>query len=243
MALALFGCASQAAQSPASSPTKGQAIFQEPPPPPHAEHDANRAVATGWSYCSRECGGDYQCNAGICLGNTSATVFTCRPRCASLSDSSCPGECDYAADSSLYCSCPDCEIAQGALPLGVGCQSDSECASGDCYAPRRFCNDLTCWSGEGLCSTTCGSDDVCGEGLVCADIPCAPGESVTCGVKCLPRCPVEGTCDRGVCRTLLTAAGATVGVCDTKAPDRAECLAAEACQSGNCVEEVCLPAG
>jgi hypothetical protein len=186
-------------------------------------------TSASWSYCSRECDSDQDCNGGLCLGNFDQG-YMCRPPCTGTSDPTCPGQCRYSQAAAVsYCDCTDCAILQGLRPLGAPCSGDSLCTSGECYS-----------HGSGVCSKACTSSAECGEGFTCVDVPCLAGEVDTCGRKCVRPCGVDSVCPAGYCRALASTEGLVLDVCDAKLPDGRGCSANVDCQSGIC-DARCIP--
>jgi hypothetical protein len=201
--------------------------------------DCDRCVQDngGASYCSRECASSDECNGGACLGRSDFSggrgFYTCYARCYG----SCSlGNCVLTSDFALrFCECPECDVVQPPLPLAARCRFDGECASGDCHG-FGFCLD---GCDDAFCSATCTSSADCGEGLYCADVPCAAGETGTCGMKCLPRCD-STSCEIGTCRSLPSAEAEPVQVCETKIPSGAiGCSVPSDCFSGQCRSGQC----
>lgn len=139
----------------------------------------------------------------------------------------------------LYCDCTsDCEIKQALRPLGAECVNDALCESGACYsqcAPNGNC--------RGWCSRNCAQSSDCGNGLICANVPCV--DAAACGAQCVPACSPQGACKTGYfCRQLEElGASATASVCDIKLPDMAGCSGGGQCQSGLCFMGTCVPPG
>jgi hypothetical protein len=194
--------------------------------------------AEGWSYCSKECGGNYECAGGLCLGY--AGVFYCRPPCSSFSDDSCPGQsCKLFIDEqtrqqAYHCDCAnsgDCKWLEEPHPLGSTCRGDSECAGQLCDRVVTRTDELGRFEFGGLCSQPCKTSAECGAGFACA----AVGQP-----HCLPTC--ETSCGIGSCVSLPTTEGQSAGMCWVK---RAEgsCWEPNDCQSGSCAGGNCAPAG
>jgi hypothetical protein len=200
--------------------------------------------AGGWSYCSRDCDSEYDCQGGHCVSYSFNLEYVCQPPCKSLSDASCPGDCDYPPGSTdfIYCFCPDCGVQGPQRQLGQRCSFATECESGECLSYAKRCAGLDGCAYEGLCTTSCTDSASCGGSLVCVDIPCASGETTTCGQKCLPRCSPESTCKVGFCQQLIGAEG-PIAVCGAKVPIDGFCRADDDCQSSRCLNQHCAIAG
>jgi hypothetical protein len=219
---------------------------------PCDESNCDRCLTApnGWSFCSRECDSQNDCNGGQCIGHGSNGFFTCRPSCSSFADPTCPGSnnCEFpSGGNELFCDCEsggDCPIVAPMRTLGQNCNLDSECASGSCVA-RLECGGPfgdECVD-RGLCSQSCDSDADCGGGA-CVAVPCVDGQAGECGFMCLPRCGGELYCDAyQTCTALAGVSGSNQLVCDVRIGDGLRCADNASCQSGNCVNRMCAPTG
>ena len=193
----------------------------------------------GWSYCSRLCGTQDDCNGGYCIGIPGGN-FACEPPCTG----SCPGQCSYvgASDGSIisYCDCPKCSITAPLHDVGQSCEGQTDCTSGDCYA-RIQCTDLVCGE-RGWCTVDCATNADCGS-AICVSVPCLGSQDPsTCGRKCIPPCDASGSCKLGTCRELVALEGGTARVCDIRLEMGETCSRDSDCQSGHCANGVCADA-
>ena len=191
----------------------------------------------GWSYCSRECESSTDCNGGVCAGSVQFGRF-CHLQCARYDRGACPEECaelgaPLGEPGPMFCPCESCTVAVAPRPLGARCKSDAECTSRRCFDGGIF--DM-----RGFCSQPCEASADCGEGSVCADIPCAPNETESCGKWCSTICAAPAECVAGgYCHPLVSTEGEPVSACDLKLPAGETCTSASECQSGVCVEGRC----
>lgn len=200
---------------------------------------------SAWAFCSRRCNSedsDPDCNGFQCLGLPSVGDYTCRPRCASLNDPSCPGQrCEYDADfRELYCDCMEgaCRPAAATRPEGEWCSADADCTEGHCFRTS---------AGPGWCARP-GCPE-CAAGTECVDIPCS-GVAGECGMRCIPTCDEQGDCARGntdgfeigACRLVNGPSGRRT-VCDPHLADGANCTSDPQCQSSSCVDGRCVSLG
>ena len=207
--------------------------------------DLCQTAAGGYSFCNRPCTGDSECNGSICMGGI------CHQGCSGIGDTSCPGTCKRTVtgyNDFNFCDCSDaCEIHVARRPVGTTCGVDDNCESGVCYSQcisyggSGFSPGVsTC---TGLCSKPCAQSSDCGDGLICANVPCVDTEA--CGAQCLPACNSQGKCDPGYsCRQLdELGADTATSVCDIKLPEMVRCQRAGQCQSGICFMDVCVSPG
>jgi len=220
--------------------------------------DRCKTTASGWSYCSRRCGGgdfDGDCNGGHCLGNAELSHFWCMPPCSNLSDTSCPDRCFYSSSGeSIYCDCRagTCDTLSSPRDEGQWCEADGQCLSGDCYF-HGVCasSSFNSCSRVGWCAAE-GCAGGCADGTVCADVPCT-GTDDHCGARCLPTCEDDSDCKRGnlqfpglrvgSCRALSLRDGGMAQVCDVNQQEGASCATDGDCISGSCVSRRCGPSG
>lgn len=190
-----------------------------------ANCDVCYTLPSGWSYCSRTCSAEDQCNGGRCVSHQQfSRSGVCYPPCSGAIDPTCPTTCVGVTDGTHVCNCDTCTAETAPRKLGNVCDSSSQCESGLCYA--------------GHCSGPCNSSVDCG-GLACAQIPCAPGEQTTCGALCVPYCVYPRACDAGQdCWTLPTDSG-DKDVCTEKKKDGEPCSDVAECQSARCIGGAC----
>jgi hypothetical protein len=195
--------------------------------------------STATTFCTRSCDDKDQCNGGSCLGSDG--IYFCERPCAG-----CNTACSYTSDYSIaYCECTTCATLSAPRPLGVSCSSDSSCASGTCYEIDAKISSG--WSTSSttvasLCTQKCTSNADCGDSnLVCAFIPCAPGQTDHCEFLCITPCGGDNSCEQGNCKMGTSPEGATVPVCDLRTLDGGSCVKAGDCTSGRCTSNVCVP--
>lgn len=198
--------------------------------------NCDRCLSTGdgWSYCSRSCDSDFSCNGSRCIGGIDTGYF-CTPGCKGFSDPACHGKCTQISNApGQYCDCSECSVDEPLRELGQVCSLNSQCKSGSCY---HFVKEV------GYCSVDCSAGSGCEANLACVSVPCAPGETSTCGTKCLPLCATLKCEFPASCRTLQKAGSGSVEVCDLHREDGASCTTDAACLSGACVQTRCAAAG
>ena len=184
-------------------------------------------AATGYSYCSRECAANVECESGLCLGDTG--FFYCRPPCTSLSDSSCPAQqCDFTETdqpgrSRYFCRCEheSCVLSSDPRQLGQDCRQYFDCESGQCDDVVTKVDPVYGALRRGMCTKPCATSSECGVGFICAAV--GPAE-------CLPACNCVG---------VPSTEGTTASVCWIKQPNGRSCAEPTDCQSGKCVSNVC----
>ncbi len=186
------------------------------------------------SWCSRTCMGPDECNGGLCMGSAfDPGFYFCRQSCERFGDRSCPGECrnPLGSTTQLYCSCTSaaCPITTTPRGLGITCNIDSDCMSGDCFASSA--------SRVGWCSVPCTSDAACTGAAVCV--------ATASGGQCTPTCGAGAAgCGRFLrCQSALTVAGSMADVCDPREDDGQACSYDADCRSNNCSGERCVAAG
>jgi hypothetical protein len=198
------------------------------------------STSNGWSYCSRECNYETDCNGGRCVGNSNTRYYTCQFICQGDSDPDCPGTCvQISGTQTRTCDCANCSRDQPKRAVGQPCRTAGQCLDGECHVPPT--SACTLYEGCGTCTKTCADDAACGSGLACAQVSCASGQTAGCGNKCLRTCGPNMPCAAGTCRALAGATGSTVSVCDKRSVDGGPCSAAGDCQSGRCVVGACVP--
>ena len=92
------------------------AVCRVPVGQPCTQEDCDLCMSNGagYSFCSRDCQSDQDCNGNLCLGYP-LQGFSCGPKCSS----SCPGQCMYTSDGSeQYCDCASCTTAASTRSLG-----------------------------------------------------------------------------------------------------------------------------
>jgi len=83
-------------------------------------------VKDDWSFCSKACEVQADCDGAACLKPPEQEEFSCRPLCASQEDeAACPETCQIAdsggeSDTGFYCRCESCEIAVVATEMDGG---------------------------------------------------------------------------------------------------------------------------
>jgi hypothetical protein len=194
-----------------------------------------------YSYCSRPCQSETECNGGLCLDRTvDVAPRTCTPPCSSLADHSCPGTCVGIIDQSdpqngkVYCNY-QFGLAPPMRSLGQSCGRGDDCISGQCFTPFLF---------TGMCTHSCASGGDCAPGFVCAVLPCGAtaGDAGTCA-DCVPACGDGGTCARGsACRMEMLADGTTGAGCDVRSDNGTGCVLDSDCYSNRCTSSLCVPA-
>jgi len=204
--------------------------------------DCDLCISKGsWSYCSRACDNDDDCNGGLCVGN--AGTFLCHAPCGV--SSVCPGKCGPVRDRNYQvCNCddPECKYDAAKRDLGAACADDTDCRSGSCQKTVVDCDSVFgCWF-TGWCSTGCTGDADCGAGLACVDLPCVDAQDPQCGRRCAPRCLTSSDCKPGTCRQ-LAGVGVTTTACDLRGADGSTCSHAGQCVSSRCLNGVCAPTG
>ena len=206
-----------------------------------AENCDRCLVAGDWSYCSRYCGllgGD--CNNDLCL--TYHGVATCSPRCSGVTDPSCPGACRSVQSllgyTEYYCDCEGyCETVEPPREIGQLCESDEQCATGECVTLPRECDPVCGYAG--WCTQSCATAADCGPGVECVRSVCAEGECSFCA----PTCADGWDCPEGICNTMASVDGDLVSACDPRRSDGYLCVEDAHCFSGSCIDQRCAPAG
>ena len=203
-----------------------------------------------WSSCSRECGVGYRdCPGDRCLGDRDYDYYTCRPSCDDCS----AGRCATSTDGSIrFCSegTNDWTLSEPPREELQPCLNDGQCAEGSCLsAPSCGSGGGACYGRRGFCSGACTTNADCGEDGRCVQIPCIGGATTGCGNVCLPSCDpgTFGSCNplaAARCRSLPSAEGGEVAVCDPRKDDGAICFNGSHCVSGTCSgASRCVPAG
>jgi hypothetical protein len=192
------------------------------------------SLSSGWSYCSRECRGMSECNGGYCYGiDAGDDFYTCQPPCSA----SCACE-----PGKSFCDCrTGCNRVETLHENGQACRYDEQCRSGDCHGATNCSASAIC-PPSSVCWAPCSSSSECGPDAVCVDVTCAPGETSSCGPKCLATCDAPFSCAYGLCHEVATVEGATISACDVKYPDGSSCAQNSSCRSGRCLSGSCVPA-
>ena len=112
------------------------------------------SATSGWSYCSRECEFDGQCNGGYCVTASGADFFTCQAPCSGPGDVTCPYRCVMVkASSYAVCDCTTgCNLVQPPREIGQPCRNPAQCRSQDCHTIPACSTTGTC---DGVCSARC----------------------------------------------------------------------------------------
>jgi hypothetical protein len=191
--------------------------------------DLCRTNGTNYSFCSRDCTSDSDCNGSYCLGYATSG-YTCMPKCTA----GCPDSCQYTSDlSEQYCDCTSCTTLTPNAGLGQSC-SQANCSTGACYSAAA----------GAICTKGCSSSADCGAGFECVNLPCElPGAApnVLCG-QCMPACGDGGACKVGSCQPESLGSSQSTA-CDVRGDPGAQCYQGNDCLSGRCVCRTCVAAG
>ena len=194
---------------------------------------------TGFSFCSRPCSGDDECNGGLCIGTVGydglLSDTTCRPRCNTPQCSG--GTCKPLRSGGTFCDCTgSCTRTMPQRAVGGTCNSDDDCISGHCYATTR--------SPSGFCTDGCTSNTDCGDVSACVSVECVGSGDPNCGSLCLRSCdPTQslpcGDNTRSTCRAIAAVDGGSTTVCDVRSAENGPCTVDSDCQVGRCAGGLC----
>jgi len=189
----------------------------------------------GYSYCSRDCSVSSGCEGTCRIGGGGWGLL--HGTCTGRDDPSCPVPCEpevCGGTLGWYCYCQNgCVVSSSPRPDGSFCSYSGQCAGGTCLQAHLPCQSSGfCLDSAGLCTGRCDAMS-CGAGLACVELP-------STGPVCLPTC--DQTCQVGTCRTLASAGGAEVSVCDVRVPEGNRCRFDTDCRSNRCAGDVCVTA-
>ena len=194
------------------------------------------------------------CISGVCSDGICASADCAETAAACSTGADC---CTGLCSNELGASAAACMVPQ---PIGAHCASDAWCADGlcsddglcaasncsdkgqECWGDFACCDGFCTWSGQayvpGSCASAqpngayCAQDNWCVSGN-CVDSACAPA-------ACLPNgspCTGGAACCSGKCN--YDGSGDAPGSCDVAQPVGGPCIAAEWCESGNCIDGTC----
>lgn len=196
-----------------------------------------------WSYCSRRCDSNKDCDGrGVCIGNSSSG-YRCVVSCGwELNARTCPERCAQLPATSTstgmyFCDCKTCTILEQKRKLGTACEQHHQCVGGLCLARAGLC-ELTSGSckNRGGCSSRCTKSAECGAGAVCSEGVCF----ATCAsdMDCQPTSSPFGSASALKCLMVPTEAGPS-SVCDARGVSGATCREDSDCRFARCLSGVC----
>ena len=169
------------------------------------------------------CSSDDQCSSAHCVDG-----YCC--------DGDCDGQCEACNVANRLGTCS----AVSGAPHGsrTACATDGSTCAGSCDGTQRarcaypgsssVCRAAHCSSGTATLEARCGGDGSCGPLLTQS---CAPFMCDQSSAACNGNCAADTDC--------VTGYFCSAGVCTLKRASGITCTAANQCQSGLCVDDVC----